>query len=72
MTEQQPELEEREARKKMVPMAAEAAATAATPREGSAWEAEWGMETIPGCEASTDHLPIKVTEASVSDTEADG
>ncbi|KAF7478564.1 Hypothetical predicted protein [Marmota monax] len=56
----------------MAAVAAEAAATAASPGERGAGEAEPEMEPIPGSEAGTDPLPVMATEASVPDGEADG
>ncbi|XP_055989065.1 PWWP domain-containing protein 2A isoform X2 [Sorex fumeus] len=56
----------------MAAVAAEAAATAASPGEGGAGEAEPEMEPIPGSEAGADPLPGTATEASVPDGEADG
>ncbi|KAM5298819.1 PWWP domain-containing protein 2A [Ctenodactylus gundi] len=55
----------------MAAVAAEAAATAASPGEGGAGEADPEMEPIPGSEAGTDPLPVTATEAAVPDSEAD-
>ncbi|XP_004836516.1 PWWP domain-containing protein 2A isoform X3 [Heterocephalus glaber] len=56
----------------MAAVAAEAAATAASPGEGGAGEADPEMEPIPGSEAGTDPLQVTATEASVPDGEAEG
>uniref|UniRef100_H0V2G4 PWWP domain containing 2A n=1 Tax=Cavia porcellus TaxID=10141 RepID=H0V2G4_CAVPO len=56
----------------MAAVAAEAAATAASPGEGGAGEADPEMEPIPGSEAGTDPLPVTATEASVPDGEPRG